>query len=144
VTQSAAKASAATAIAPSRGGETILLVEDEEAVRGIAKIALELQGYKVLTAANGNEALQRASVHAGAIDLLATDIVMPGMSGRLLAEAVRAIRPGIRVLFMSGYTDDAVLRQGTLDDRDAFLQKPFSPLGLARKVRAQLDRTISD
>jgi PAS domain S-box-containing protein len=124
---------------PRGGAETVLLVEDEEGVRKIARLALEAQGYHVLTAADGAAAIEAADGHPGTIHLVVTDVVMPRLGGRQVADALRARRPGIRVLFVSGYTDDAVVRHGILEGTDAFLQKPFSPLGLARKVRAVLD-----
>ncbi|MFO0805105.1 MAG: PAS domain S-box protein [Gemmataceae bacterium] len=121
-----------------RGTETVLLVEDEDAVRAIARIALTMQGFTVLEAERGVDAIQLAAEHPGPIHLLVTDVVMPEMGGRQLAEAVRGYRPDVRVVYMSGYTDDAVLRHG-VELTDAFIQKPFTPLGLARKVRAVLD-----
>ncbi|MBA4192720.1 MAG: hybrid sensor histidine kinase/response regulator [Planctomycetaceae bacterium] len=129
-------------VSPARGTETILLVEDEQAVRKYTRQALEKQGYKVLEAASGVEAIHVAEKHTGPIHLLVTDVVMPGMGGRDLSEAIRARLPEVRVLFMSGYTDDAVVRHGVVDATDAFLQKPFAPLALARKVRAILDTNV--
>ncbi len=128
---------------PMRGTETVLLVEDEEAVRRIACISLETQGYTVLVAGGGTEAIRVAKEHSGEIHLLVTDVVMPEMGGRQLAETMRLRRPGLQVLFMSGYTDDAVVHHGVSEATDAFIQKPFSPLGLARKVRAVLDGQIT-
>jgi signal transduction histidine kinase len=124
---------------PSRGTETVLLVEDEEQVRRVVQIAIELQGYTVLSARDASDALRLADAHPGPVHLLVTDVVMPHMGGRELADAVRTKRPGIRVLFMSGYTDEAVYQHGKVPAAEAFIQKPFSPLGLARKVRAVLD-----
>ncbi|MFI5180677.1 MAG: PAS domain S-box protein [Thermoanaerobaculia bacterium] len=122
-----------------KGTETILLVEDEEAVRRIIRLVLDASGYKVLEASNGEEALEIAHGLGGAIHLVVTDVVMPEMSGRELAERLRSQAPFLRVLFVSGYTDDAVIRHGVVDGRESFLQKPFSPLTLAKKVREALD-----
>jgi PAS domain S-box-containing protein len=121
-----------------RGTETVLLVEDEEAVRTIARIALTMHGFTVLDAGHGADAIRLAADHPGPIHLLLTDVVMPEIGGRQLVEAVRAHRPGVRVLYTSGYTDDAVVHHG-VGSSDAFLQKPFTPLELARKVRFVLD-----
>ncbi len=123
------------------GTETVLLVEDDDAVRRFARLALAAQGYTVLEAANGTEAMQAARLHAGPIHLLLTDVVMPDQGGRQVADAVRTCRPGIKVLYMSGYTDDAVVRHGILEASDAFLQKPFTPLMLAQEVRAVLEES---
>jgi DNA-binding response OmpR family regulator len=117
------------------------LVEDEDAVRTIARIALTMQGFTVLEAGSGVDAIRVAEEYIGTIHLLVTDVVMPEMGGRQLVEAVRVRRPGVRVLYMSGYTDDAVIHHG-VESTDAFVQKPFTPLGLARKVRAVLDGTV--
>jgi hypothetical protein len=122
------------------GTETVLLVEDEEGVRGIALLALQTHGYQVLTAIDGKDGLRVAGKHQGSIDLLVTDVVMPGMSGRELADSLRPAFPNMKTLFMSGYTDDAVIRHGLVQEQMAFLQKPFSPLALARKVRVVLDK----
>jgi two-component system, cell cycle sensor histidine kinase and response regulator CckA len=122
-----------------RGTETILLVEDEDVVRRIARTALERNGYRVMEASSGSVAVELARLHAREIDVLVTDVVMPGMSGRQLADTVCAETPGLRVLFMSGYTDDAVVRNGVLEAKDHFLAKPFTPTSLIRKVRDVLD-----
>ena len=127
--------------APVPGGtETILLVEDESAVRNLVREALAGHGYRVLLAEDGISALETALRHTEALDLLLTDVVMPRMGGGELAERLGASHPGLRVLFMSGYTDDAVVRHGVLEARVAFLQKPFRLDDLARKVREVLDR----
>src|SRR5438309_3378671 len=122
-----------------RGTETVLLVEDEPAVRAIAQQALERQGYTVLAAPSGADALALAAQHGATIHLLLTDVVMPGMSGRDLADRLTAQRPGIRVLYISGYTDNAIVRHGMLEPGLAYLQKPFRPDALVRKVREVLD-----
>jgi PAS domain S-box-containing protein len=127
------------AAAPSTGRETVLLVEDEPAVRRIAQIALERQGYSVLVAAGGREAIELETAHEGTIDLLLTDLVMPGMGGLELAQELSQRRPGLAVLLMSGYSDDPVLRRGITDPDMAFLQKPFALAALAAKVRSVLD-----
>lgn len=120
------------------GDETILLVEDEAGVRALTQHVLQTCGYKVLEAAHGGEAIRIAEKHAGSIDLLITDVVMPGIGGRLVAERVVALKPGTKVLYLSGYTDDAVVRHGVLQSEAAFLQKPFTPSLLAVKVRKVL------
>jgi CheY-like chemotaxis protein len=122
-----------------RGSETLLVAEDEEGVRKAARGILEKQGYTVLEAGTGADAVQVAGDHPGPVHLLVTDVVMPDLGGRDLADAVRARRPGVKVLYMSGYTDDAVIRHGVSQATDAFLQKPFTALGLARKVRDVLE-----
>ena len=122
-----------------KGSECVLLVEDEEGVRRLARLALEMQGYRVLAAASASEALAMAGSHDGSIDLLVTDVVMPGAGGRQLADELRRHRPDLRVLYMSGYTDDAIVRHGVEANIDAFLQKPFTPLSIARKVREVID-----
>jgi CheY-like chemotaxis protein len=122
------------------GSETILLVEDEEIVRRLVITVLEEKGYSLLEAERGDEALALVQAHPGQIDLLITDVVMPGMSGRVLAEQLAALRPGQKVLYTSGYTDDAVVRHGLLTAEVEFLSKPFSPTALAAKVRQVLDK----
>lgn len=125
-------------VAP-RGTETVLIAEDEEGVRNIADTILQLQGYTVLVAASGAEAVSIASKHPRPIHLLLTDVVMPDFGGRTLASEVRKLQNGVRVLYMSGYTDDAVIRSGVESSKDSFIQKPFTPLTLARRVREVLD-----
>jgi PAS domain S-box-containing protein len=122
-----------------RGDETILLVEDEAAVRRIAARLLQNQGYTLLQAQNGAEAADVITSHRGTIDLLLTDVVLPGMGGRQIAEQARAQRPGIRVLFTSGYTDDLILQHRLVEHHVALLPKPFSRESIARKVREVLD-----
>jgi two-component system, cell cycle sensor histidine kinase and response regulator CckA len=124
-----------------RGTETILLVEDEAEVRALAREVLEGLGYTLLEATNAAEAVLIAERHVGLINLLLTDVVMPRMSGRALAEAVTAVRPETTVLFMSGYTDDAIVRHGVLEAGVQLLEKPFTLQTLAVKVRAVLDRS---
>jgi two-component system cell cycle sensor histidine kinase/response regulator CckA len=123
-----------------KGFETILLVEDEVPVRCLVRLALQTSGYTVLEASHGVEAVRLAEKHPGTIHLLVSDVVMPEMGGRLLAERLATSRPGIKVLFLSGYTDDAVVRHGILEAEMAFLQKPFAPGALAQKVREVLDQ----
>lgn len=121
-----------------RGSETILLVEDEKGVRELAREYLQICGYSVLEAENGHTAMELAAMHAGPIELLMTDVVMPGISGRELAERVTQIRPGIKVLYMSGYTDQAVVHHGILETDAVLLQKPFTLTALAAKLRELL------
>ncbi len=126
--------------AASRGHETLLLVEDEDSVRRLTRRALENFGYQVLEASGGEEALALARARGGQIDLLITDVVMPGMSGAQLAERLAAEYPHLRVLFVSSYIDDEIVRHGVVEGSHSFLQKPFMPAVLAGKVRGILDR----
>jgi signal transduction histidine kinase len=121
------------------GSETILLVEDEDIVRGLARKILEQAGYDVLDARGGDEAIRLCHELPGPIHLLLTDVVMPETSGKEIAECLAKLRPSTRVLYMSGYTDDAIVHHGVLDSDVEFIQKPFTPLALARKVREVLD-----
>jgi len=134
----AAEPVGAPAEAPG-GAETILVAEDEEALRGMILEVLEDMGYTVLMASDGSDALAVAEAHAGPIHLLLTDVVMPRLSGRELFERLGALRPGLRCVFMSGYTGHAALRNGTLPQGQGLLEKPFTPAGLLRKVRQRLD-----
>jgi two-component system cell cycle sensor histidine kinase/response regulator CckA len=121
------------------GDETILLVEDDEGAHELARRVLGSLGYTLLEARNGPEALRLAADYRDTLHLLLTDVVLPGMSGKALAEQLARSHPGLKTLFMSGYTDNAIAHHGVLDPGTAFLQKPFGPVELARKVRAVLD-----
>jgi two-component system cell cycle sensor histidine kinase/response regulator CckA len=122
------------------GAETVLLAEDEAAVRAVARQSLERHGYTVLEAPNGEAALDLAQRYSGRIHVLLTDVVMPGMSGRALALRLTAARPTLRTIYMSGYTDDAITRHGVLEAGVTYVQKPFSPDALVRRVREVLDQ----
>ncbi|MBZ5656107.1 MAG: PAS domain S-box protein [Acidobacteriia bacterium] len=136
VEESAERAAPAKSQENEKGGcETILLVEDEESVRELVRETLALRGYKVLEAENGEDGLRVAQNCKEHIDILITDVVMPGMGGRELAKKLLLVRPGINVLYLSGYTEDAVVHQGTLGPATAFLQKPFTLQSLTKKVR---------
>jgi PAS domain S-box-containing protein len=124
---------------PLSGSETILLVEDDRAVRNLVERVLNSRGYLVLSAGHGGDALRLAQTRNGDIDLVLTDIVMPTMSGRELVEALRSTRPEVRVLYMSGYTDDEIVRRGLHDPNMSFIQKPFTAENLAVQVRKVLD-----
>ncbi len=126
---------------PATGTETILLVEDEEALRKVARRALVEAGYTVLAAANGDEAIRACVEHVGDIQLLLTDVVMPGMSGKTLAQSLSKTQPALKILYMSGYTDNAIVRHGVLDAGTHFLGKPFTAGELLRKVRDVMDGT---
>ena len=122
-----------------RGGETVLLVEDEDGVREVSRRILEVSGYRVLTAASGPEGMHIVETHPGPIHLLLTDVVMPGMSGPELAERLVGSHPGLRVLFMSGYSTEAVVHHGVLAREARFIAKPFTTGALTRMVREALD-----
>jgi PAS domain S-box-containing protein len=126
------------ALKAQEGTETLLLVEDEDAVRALVRNVLREKGYRILEASRGEEALELAEQFGGPVDLLVTDVVMPQMNGRELARRLTTLLPRIKVLYISGYADNAVWYQGGLDSGGAFLQKPFSPEALARKVREVL------
>jgi signal transduction histidine kinase len=126
--------------ATPRGSETILLVEDDVQVRAVASRILSRGGWTVLESASAADAVRIAREHPAPIDLLLTDVIMPGMNGRQVADAILAVRPGTRILFMSGYTDDVVLHHGGLEPDVDFVQKPLTPEHLARKVRQVLDQ----
>lgn len=121
------------------GNETVLLVEDDQTVREFAQQVLTHYGYSVLVAHNGLDALQKVRTHDGDIHLLMTDVVMPHLGGQKLSDQIEELRPGIKVLFMSGYTDDKIVQHLDRSANVAFIQKPFSPGGLARKIRQVLD-----
>jgi CheY-like chemotaxis protein len=123
-----------------RGTETILLVEDEPAVRALVSETLQIYGYKVLEARHGIEALLISSQYAGPISLLITDVVMPQMSGPAVVDRLLPVRPGMKVLYTSGFSHLAVFQHGVVDSEQDFLQKPFTPDALVRKIRDLLDR----
>ena len=135
---SAERVSTHVSVAPA-GHETIMLAEDDRGVRTLARQILERRGYKVIEAADGDEAVRLLQSAAGPIDLLISDVVMPNIGGRDLAAMAHAMRPGLKILFLSGYTDDVVLRHGIEGSELDFLQKPFTPTALAAKVREVLD-----
>jgi signal transduction histidine kinase len=126
-----------------QGTETVLLVEDEEVVREMATEILRDSGYHVLEASHGHEAMILGRQHSGVIHLMLTDVVMPQMSGRELAEQLTPLRRDMKVLYMSGYTDDAIVHHGVLEEGTAFIGKPFTPSALARKVREILDAAVA-
>jgi len=123
-----------------RGTETVLVVEDDPQVRQVTLKALRAAGYQVLAAGRGEEALALLRGHQGEVDLVVSDVVMPGMSGREVADALRVLRPGLQVLFVSGYTQDAIAHHGVLEEGVELLEKPFTPATLLARVRALLDR----
>ena len=118
----------------------MLLVEDNDSVRALAFQALTRRGYRVLEAANGEEGIRIATELGGAIDLVITDVVMPVMGGRELSTRLVAMWPGMKILFTSGYTDDAILKDAAMEPGSSFIQKPFTPDSLLPVVRAMLDR----
>jgi PAS domain S-box-containing protein len=126
-----------------RGSETVLLVDDEDGIRRLLTETLGMSGYSVLEARHGGEALEICQRHHGPIHVLVTDVVMPQMSGQELAQRVRPMRPDMKVLYVSGYTDISVSRHGVIDSDSAFLPKPFMPQALAQKIRDMLDRPVA-
>ncbi|MGH9370810.1 MAG: response regulator [Vicinamibacterales bacterium] len=135
---SSPRATTRAAPQPAHGKETILIVEDEPAVRQLAKRFLSSAGYRVLVAENGGEALLTCENYKGPIDLLLTDVVMPQMSGRALRDRLATVRPGLRVLYMSGYSGTAIAHHGVLEEGMHLIQKPFNSADLARRVREVL------
>jgi CheY-like chemotaxis protein len=125
---------------PEGGSETILVIEDEDIVRQLACRGLRDQGYLVIEAGNGILALQYIEQHPGTVDLVISDVVMPGMGGREFGQRLALVESGLPVLFMSGYTGDDVVQRGLLEPGAPFQQKPFTPATLATKVRAMLDQ----
>jgi CheY-like chemotaxis protein len=124
----------------SVGTETVVVAEDDEMVRALVRVTLEASGYEVLEAASGEAALRLCEAHPGPVHVLVTDMVMPGMGGRALADRLQASRPGLRVLFVSGYAESEVIEHGEPGPETAFVQKPFTPEELALQVRALIDR----
>jgi CheY-like chemotaxis protein len=137
-----APAPMAVAAGPARGAETILIAEDELELRELMRRALERQGYRVITASDGAVAVEMAAGHDGPIHLLVTDVVMPVLSGSELAQRLMAKRPGLRVIFISGYSTEAIDRHGVLAPDSVFLQKPVSPDALSHAVRDLLDSEL--
>jgi two-component system, cell cycle sensor histidine kinase and response regulator CckA len=125
---------------PAAGSETILVVEDQDSVRGFLRNLLRLYGYNVLEASGGSEAIALCRQHAGTIHLMVTDVVMPGMSGRELVERVGTEQPAMRFLLISGYTNDPSIHSDVAEAGLAFLQKPFSPIALTHRIREVLDQ----
>ena len=121
-----------------QGRETVLVVEDQENVRSLAKEVLESFGYRVLDAAHGADAIQLAENYRGPIHLMLTDVVMPGMTGKELADRMKGLRPATQVLYMSGYSENVIASEGVIDPGIAFISKPLTPQSLAAKVRETL------
>src|ERR1019366_970845 len=121
------------------GSETVLVVEDQDEVRGLASNILKAYGYRVLEATDGTKALAVAAGHSGPIDLLLTDVVLPGMNGRELAERLRTLLPAVKVLYTSGYTHNVIADRGVVDRDVAYIAKPYPPDGLAAKIREVLE-----
>jgi CheY-like chemotaxis protein len=127
-------------VASLTGTETVLVVEDQAEARSVMREMLSRRGYTVLEASNGPDAVEKSRQHPGPIDLMLTDVVMPGLSGRGVAEVLQSERPGIRVIYMSGYTDEAIVHHGILESGLAFIQKPFTSDAFLRKIREVLDK----
>jgi len=121
------------------GSETVFIVEDDDVLRKFVQEVLQSYGYRLLVAENGEDALRVCKEHDGQIDLMITDVVMPKMGGREAAERLQPLYPRMKVIYMSGYTDDAIVHHGVLEPGLNFLEKPFTPEGLARKVRETLE-----
>src|SRR5579872_5975659 len=139
VTEAAAEQHAVTVPDKALGGsETILLVEDEESVRKLVRDTLVNKGYKVIEGENGESGVAAALRHKGKIDLVITDVVTPGMGGREMVKQLALSRPNAKVLYLSGYTEDAIISDGSIESGTAFLQKPFTLQSLSRKVREVL------
>jgi CheY-like chemotaxis protein len=134
-----AEVAAPTDPAAELGTETVMLVEDDESVRNLVRTMLETKGYEVLAAADADEAERLCAERRGGVDLLLTDVVMPDVNGRVLAERLSTLSPSMRILFMSGYSDEAVYRHGEISPNASFIEKPFTDRTLARKVREVLD-----
>ncbi len=130
---------AAPATDSFRGSETVLVVEDADALRKLSVTLLEEHGYQVLSATNGAAALELAQQDNRSIDLLLTDVIMPGLGGHALARRMEALRPGLKVLYMSGYTDSSIAQHGVLEEGISLLHKPFTEEELVRKIREVLD-----
>lgn len=125
---------------PAKGTETILLIEDDNALRELARQILVSRGYTVLEAASGSEALHLCTLFHGKLHLLLTDVVMPGMSGKEVADQIVKLHPRIAVVYMTGYTENSIIRQGVVEDDVNLIEKPFTPESLAAILRAVLDR----
>jgi CheY-like chemotaxis protein len=125
------------------GTETVVVAEDDDMVRALVRVTLEASGYEVLEASSGEAALRVCEEHPGTVDVLVTDMVMPGMGGRALADRLQAARPGLRVLYVSGYAESEVIDHGEPAAETAFVQKPFTPEELALQVRSLIDRPPS-
>jgi len=140
--QAEASTRGSKATSTKRGSETLLLVEDDDAVRELTEEVLSSQGYKVITASGPKQAEEIAAARGKEIDLVVTDVIMPTLSGRELVKRLMAMNPKLRVLYMSGYTDNVIAQGGVLEEGLAFLQKPFTPRTLTQKVREVLDTAV--